>query len=55
MHRLRIVDHDSPELMHPIKVMHRADALPQWMGIGDGSCDVGFGQENGFRKTASAG
>ena len=45
----RIVDHDSLLLMHPIKMMDRANAVPQRMRVGDRGGNVGFGQQDGFR------
>ena len=50
-HRLGIIDHNSPLLMHAIEMMHRPNASSQGMGVGNRCCDVGFRQQHRLRHS----
>ena len=54
MHRLWVIDHDPPLLMHAIQMMNRPDAAPEWMRIGNGGGYVGFRQQNGLGQSAAS-
>src|SRR5689334_18811010 len=50
--RFRLRNHSSL-LVHAIQMMYRAFPLTHGMSIRDRSSDVGFGEQHGFRQSAT--